>query len=160
MHFLIGLCLALALLCFWLQGHWFARILAFLLLTGCLGFVLWALLPTLNPPKEGNALGFLVGLVLAWPIASLPTYYWRHQFRAALGVPTAPSRLRKLWRQVIGPDPDHPTPSCWPPEAKDFTPSAREGFVFGVCCGLAPIVIMAIIALGVALASNPHASGG
>jgi hypothetical protein len=32
MHILIGLCLALALLYFWLLGHWFARVVMFLTL--------------------------------------------------------------------------------------------------------------------------------
>jgi hypothetical protein len=83
--------------------------------------------------------------------------------RWTLGAPTAPARLhnlgyaiRKIWRQVIGPDPDNPTPSFWPPEAHAFKPSVREAFIFGLCVGLAPIVIMFIIALGIILGQQPH----
>ena len=39
MHVLIGLCLGVALLYFWLLGHWFARILAFLIFAALFGIV-------------------------------------------------------------------------------------------------------------------------
>jgi hypothetical protein len=40
MHILIGLALAVALLYFWLVGHWFARALVFLLFALAFGFAL------------------------------------------------------------------------------------------------------------------------
>jgi hypothetical protein len=39
MHFLVGLCLALALLYFWLLGHWFARVVMFLGLAVVVAFL-------------------------------------------------------------------------------------------------------------------------
>jgi hypothetical protein len=86
MHILIGLVVAAALLYFWLIGHWFARILMFLLLTVGVGLVLWVLLPPLTPPKDGNAFGFLIGLILAWPLAGIPAYYWRQRMRTLMAV--------------------------------------------------------------------------
>jgi hypothetical protein len=61
MHFLIGLGLFVVLLYWWLIGHWFARVLVFLLLA-----VLGALL------SAGNGAAIIAAGVLAWFIASLP----------------------------------------------------------------------------------------
>jgi hypothetical protein len=69
-HFLIGLGLFLALLYWWLLGHWFARILVFLVLAG-----LCALLLIDNPAAIALA------VVLAWLVASLPVYIHRNRHR-------------------------------------------------------------------------------
>ena len=81
MH-LIGLALALALLWAWLSGHWFARIVAFLTLAVALGFSagVW-----LDHPGYGDAaarLGLLAGIILAWPVSSIPVYHRRHVLRS------------------------------------------------------------------------------
>jgi hypothetical protein len=85
MHILIGLALAVALLFFWLGGHWFARVLTFLLFATMLGFILgW-----LTPPSYGehyNQMGVVIGIALAWPIAGIPTYYWRAHWRRYYGI--------------------------------------------------------------------------
>ena len=90
MEILIGLALGAVLLYFWLIGHWFARVLVFLLL-GAVTFVTVAYIT--QDPKYPTA-GVIYGLLaagLAWPVASLPIYYWRHQAReylsAVYGVP-------------------------------------------------------------------------
>lgn len=86
MHILIGLAIALALFYFWLIGHWFARVLVFLILA-VIGFCLGA--AAVSAP-ETNAFGLilfgLLGAALAWPIAGLPVYYWRWRLRQMLTV--------------------------------------------------------------------------
>ena len=82
MHILIGLGIAVALLYFWLIGWWFARILVFLLF-GCGGFAGGAAIAGLFPSPSfavATILG-LIGVALMWPIASIPTYYWRYKAR-------------------------------------------------------------------------------
>ena len=90
MHFLIGLVLAVMLLYGWLIGHWFARVLVFLLLAGVTFVVVCFVAQEPGKPAVGPILGLLAA-TLAWPIAGLPTYYWRHQMReylsAAYGIP-------------------------------------------------------------------------
>jgi hypothetical protein len=86
MHILIGLAMGVALLYFWLIGHWFARVLVFLMLA-CAGFVGGAALTNISPnaPPAGIIICGLIGAALAWPIAGLPVYYWRHHIRAMGG---------------------------------------------------------------------------
>ena len=89
-YILIGLVLVLTLLYFWLQGHWFARIVMFLPLA-CAGFA--AGLATVGLGIYGGAgmpltpelLGGAIGAAVAWPIASLPIYYYRREYRRARG---------------------------------------------------------------------------
>ena len=86
MYFLIGLILSLALLYFWLVGHWFARILVFLLLIP-VGYLLIALglanlLEVGKPTGLQLVLCAIVGAILAWFGSMLPIYYWRGKFRA------------------------------------------------------------------------------
>jgi hypothetical protein len=69
MELMIGAGLALALLYFWLLGHWFARVVTFLAFGA--GFV-------------AELACIVLGFVAGWFVASLPTYYWRHQFRQML----------------------------------------------------------------------------
>jgi uncharacterized membrane protein YccC len=83
MHILIGIGLAAALLYFWLLGHWFARVLVFLMLAVVVFFMACA---TASPEaaKADPAGVIILGLVfapIAWPIASIPLYYWQRRFR-------------------------------------------------------------------------------
>jgi hypothetical protein len=72
MHFLVGAAVFLALLYFWLLGHWFARVVVFLILaTPCIGLMMFG-------SPEGIQIGLVFGLA-TWPIASLPIYYYRQK---------------------------------------------------------------------------------
>jgi hypothetical protein len=79
MHILIGLALAVALLYFWLIGHWFARVLAFLVFAVCLGAAAGAGLAAANPADGAfvGILGLIFGTVAAWFVSGIPIYYWR-----------------------------------------------------------------------------------
>ena len=80
MHILIGLAMGVALLYFWLIGHWFARVLVFLLLA-CVGGLGGT---ALGADQGGKVVSAILGIALAWPIAGLPVYYWRYQVRRLL----------------------------------------------------------------------------
>jgi hypothetical protein len=80
MHILIGLALAAVLLYFWLVGHWFARVLMFLLLAAGLG-ALGGLYLATNDSPVGGMIGGCIGITLAWPVAGIPIYFAR--FRKA-----------------------------------------------------------------------------
>jgi hypothetical protein len=73
MELLIGLAMSAALLYFWLIGHWFARILVFLGLLALLGLIVIGWPNTLAP-------AVLLGLPIAWVVASVPMIYWRLQW--------------------------------------------------------------------------------
>jgi hypothetical protein len=92
MHFLIGLGLFLGALYFWLIGHWFARVVVFLLfaaLFGMIGANLGSHLdiqiaisaaptaPRVDPAPVMAIIGLLGGFALAWPVSGIPIYYWR-----------------------------------------------------------------------------------
>ena len=77
MHIIAGLAIGIALLYFWLIGHWFARVLVFLML-GAIGFLLGL---SVGTDQGGRVVCGIIGAVLAWPIAGLPVYFWRHQSR-------------------------------------------------------------------------------
>ena len=84
MHILIGLAIAVALLYFWLIGHWFARVLVFLALgIGIFAIAASAINFGLYGGKAPLGLLFveLPLAALAWPLASLPAYYWRQRRR-------------------------------------------------------------------------------
>lgn len=71
-------CVVLALvgLYVWLIGHWFGRVVAFLVFLvglGLLGATLGAQ-ATANIP--GVVIGSMIGGVLAWFAAGIPTYCW------------------------------------------------------------------------------------
>jgi hypothetical protein len=62
MHFLVGAAVFLVLLYFWLLGHWFARVVVFLILaTPCIGLMMFG-------SPEGIQIGLVFGLA-TWPIA-------------------------------------------------------------------------------------------
>lgn len=73
MHIIIGLAAGVALLYFWLIGHWFARVLVFLMLA-CGGFLAGGAMAHDMP--SWIVLGTICA-ALTWPLAGLPVYYWR-----------------------------------------------------------------------------------
>ena len=76
MHILLGLFFALALLWAWLVGHWFARVLMFLVLVAAT-FI--AGLASGSPP---TALVIAIcAAVPEWFVAGIPTYYWQRRNR-------------------------------------------------------------------------------
>jgi len=80
MHIIIGLLLGIALLYFWLVGHWFARILMFIVLT-----VLFSAVALAGDNREPATNLFLLALAIGagWIVASLPLYYWRRRIARA-----------------------------------------------------------------------------
>lgn len=78
MHILIGLALACGVLYLWLLGHWFGRVLMFLLLAVVCGLAIGIAMPQLTEGATANPWGFLIGLVVAWPLASIPLYMRRN----------------------------------------------------------------------------------
>jgi hypothetical protein len=108
-HILIGIAIAVALLCFWLTGQWFARVLMFLLLAAVLGFYgsQWgqpracpnltldeALIDASRCVRPAGAdfsiPAGLIGIALAWPLAGIPAYCRRRR----PGPPYPPLRQR------------------------------------------------------------------
>jgi len=90
MHILISgiivVAAALAGLYFWLLGHWFVRILAFLVL-GAIGAFLGACLSGGAAQEPAAEIFFaLLGFGLAWPVASIPVYVRRHRERSAAAI--------------------------------------------------------------------------
>ena len=88
MHVLIIVVIVLGLLgaglYHWLSGHWFARVVAFLVFGLVLSLVVAALArsePTV-PVGAGLFIGAILGLPLAWFVASLPLYLHRARERA------------------------------------------------------------------------------
>ena len=81
---LIGLGAAAALLYYWLLCHWFARVLMFLALVVLLGFgggVMFSAIAVNRLETAPFVVGAILGVIMAWPLASLPTYYHRRQFQ-------------------------------------------------------------------------------
>jgi hypothetical protein len=76
MHLIIGIGAAVALLYYWLLGHWFARVLTTIVFVpafALLGAVLF-MVPHNNAP---GVFGAILGAAIAWPAASAPVWYWR-----------------------------------------------------------------------------------
>jgi len=76
--------LALALLYFWLIGHWFARILmlpVFFVVCGLGSMWLYVHVPETAPNLQILAGGFGVFLStwVAWEISGAPAKYWHHR---------------------------------------------------------------------------------
>jgi hypothetical protein len=83
-HILIGGVFALVVLFFWLTGHWFARVVAFLLFAGVLGLLGALMTGMAERPEHNNGwVGLLLGIALAWPVSGIPIYWFRHQARNA-----------------------------------------------------------------------------
>jgi hypothetical protein len=108
MHILIGLAAAVALLYFWLVGHWFARVLVFLMLvvlTGFCGGALFASIAVKQAETASFVIGAILGAPLAWPLASIPIWRKNSIFLRGLAMlyPQAdPAELRKYARDVYG----------------------------------------------------------
>lgn len=79
MHMLIGLVLGCGLLYFWLVGHWFARVLVFLPLAFLLGFIGIGIAYGQHP--SAGVFFAVWGVAGAWPVSSIPTWYWRRRMR-------------------------------------------------------------------------------
>ncbi len=98
MHILAGLVLAIVLLYGWLVGHWFARVLAFLIFSAGLGTLGAVLVANGIPDVTGAQIvaAAICGGIAGWFVAALPTYYWRKRQRELLeaewGIPTIPHR--------------------------------------------------------------------
>jgi hypothetical protein len=97
-HILVGLVAVLALLYFWLIGHWFARVLMFLVLGAVGGFVAAMLVSSTPQP---NPIGYLLGFALAWPVSGLPEYYWRRRARLFTGVAKRESSVARMFREGV-----------------------------------------------------------
>lgn len=71
---IVGLVIAAGVLYFWLLGHWFARVLAFLIvfapILGLLGFLLGGGTP-------GGVTFVILGVVAAWFASGIPFYIVR-----------------------------------------------------------------------------------
>jgi hypothetical protein len=87
MPVLIGLCLAIALLYFWLGGRSFARVLVTLALWPLLGFVILSELsgpqgiPDFSQGPVGITPCVSLAAALSWAIAAIPGYWHRSQRR-------------------------------------------------------------------------------
>ena len=82
MTVLFAFILFLPLLYFWLRGHWFVRVLAFLALALAFGFLGGMMTGLDARPGSGDNhawLGILLGLAIAWPVSGIPLYArrWR-----------------------------------------------------------------------------------
>jgi len=76
----VGVVLALVALYFWLLGHWFARVVAFLLFVVLFGLIGSAFTGSLGPAATNHGwVGFLIGGVVAWFVSGIPIYYRRWQ---------------------------------------------------------------------------------
>lgn len=74
MGILIGIAVFLAALYWWLIGHWFARVVMLFPFAAVICLVV-------GLPAHSALFGLIVGAALAWPLASIPIYYWRWQYR-------------------------------------------------------------------------------
>jgi len=81
MHILVGLCLGLVLLYYWLLGHWFARVVTLILFVPLFALggaaLFGSIATTAQPPPGLVILGALIGAALAWPVSSIPIYWLR-----------------------------------------------------------------------------------
>ena len=83
MAILIGLAAAVAVLYVWLAGHWFGRVLAFLVLAvplGAGGAMLFITTPAGADNPTGAVIGAILGVLAAWFVSSIPTYRSRDPY--------------------------------------------------------------------------------
>lgn len=86
MELLIGLILIIPLLWLWLAGHWFGRVLAFIGFAIALGAGGATFMLSIAPgsgPGGGGVYGFVLGVGLAWLLASWPIWHQRKLAKAA-----------------------------------------------------------------------------
>jgi hypothetical protein len=79
---LLWLAAGIGLLYFWLVGHWFARVLAFLLFAVPLVILGWGIGEKQTPGGVGMIFTIPFGGYLAWLLSGVPVYYWRSKARA------------------------------------------------------------------------------
>jgi hypothetical protein len=77
MHILVGLCMGLALLYFWLLGHWFARALMFVVLGVTFGGACFFIVAANTGIEQAGFMAVPIGVLAAWFAAGAPTYYHR-----------------------------------------------------------------------------------
>jgi hypothetical protein len=89
MEIIIGIGAAVALLYYWLLGHWFARVLTTIVFVPLLaviggGIVDASMSHLPGSPAKGTAIigAGIIGTAIAWCAASAPVWYWRR----ALGI--------------------------------------------------------------------------
>ncbi len=75
---IVGLLLGVTLLFFWLSAHWFARMLAFLLLAAVTGFFAAVWVAAFNGPAAGTWAA-TVCTIAAWFISGIPLYIARRR---------------------------------------------------------------------------------
>lgn len=80
MIFLFWFCLGLFLLYWWLMGHWFARVVMFLVLAAV--FALAAGQLQYGDSAE-RLISVAIGAALAWPVSGLPIRVLRQSKRPA-----------------------------------------------------------------------------
>jgi hypothetical protein len=73
--------LTLGLLYAWLSGHWFARVIVFIVLAPLVGLLVGNQTAGPHADMTGGLVGFGIGICLAWFLASIPIYYRRSGFR-------------------------------------------------------------------------------
>jgi hypothetical protein len=78
---LIGLVLAAGVLWAWLAGHWFGRVLAFIVLGALFGLAAAQAIGT-GSAAGPRLLAVAIGIALAWPVAGIPIYWRRHRDRS------------------------------------------------------------------------------
>jgi hypothetical protein len=89
LHILVGIGAAVVLLYFWLLGHWFARVLTFLVLAIPLAF----LGASYAHDPVAALFGVVVGGTAAWFLAGIPIYVRRRQARGHDATFNAPLAL-------------------------------------------------------------------
>lgn len=69
---------ALVVAYFWLAGHWFGRIIAFVVFGAALSFAGFAFIDAAN---DWAIVALVGGWAIAWFIASAPLAYWNRRAR-------------------------------------------------------------------------------
>ena len=73
MAILIGIALACGVLFIWLTGHWFGRVLAFIVFAVLFGG-LGGMATAHGVDPLVNILTIIGGIALGWPVSSIPIY--------------------------------------------------------------------------------------
>jgi hypothetical protein len=105
MIFLVAAAVAAGVLYLWLKGHWFGRVLAFLVLAVAFGLACGEVAATfgmtVGNPKGYAIVGMLAGGMLAWLVSGLPDYYYRRQIRLMVtegsSADTSPGQDAAYW---------------------------------------------------------------
>jgi hypothetical protein len=142
-HIIIGIAAGVALLYFWLLGHWFARVLVHLMLMPLLAGLLAAAF-TVGVGHPGDPIGIIggciLGLTAGWFIASAPVYYWRHKLRPIYEA-AYQWELRK--QQMLS--------QKGPTQRVDHEPPEPEWKLFTICCVVCCAVALPLLVILVRL---------